>query len=501
MSSDVSRIVGVNISVSPLALQRAGFGILNIIGVTDVIPTEERVREYNSMTDVAADFADTDEEYLAAQIFFSQVPRPTVLYISRRNTVATKAELVGGAASTLPGDFSSYEDADIDINIDGTVRHLTGLDFSAITTMEDVAAVLQTALNAAVTGTTCTWSATTGKFTITNATAGSSHTLSFMVGVSEDDIVQSLCLGSACGGSIIPGFDVETAAQCLNAIEEKNSKWYGFAFTKEVNDDQIFCLAAAAWAEARTKLFCNTTKDANTIITGNTSSLAYALKTLDYSRTFSVYGPTVVDSEGDVIATNDYAAISVFARGATVDFNAENSTITYKFKQCPGIAPVDLSATHASNLIAANCNYYTQFGTALSGDAVTILAEGVCANGRFLDEVVGIDWLQNAIQTDVFNFLFQSTTKIPQTDAGVTGIVQVLSSDLEQAVTNGLAAPGYVTIGGQRVFLPKGYHIFQGLTENQNQADREARKAPPISFILKGAGAIHSVTITGTFVR
>lgn len=507
MSLSISRIVGVDISVSPLALQSAGFGILNIIGTSDSIPLSERIREYNDMAGVAVDFDSTDEEYKAAAIFFSQIPRPTTLYISRRNpTTPTAATLTGAATGAAYTAFTGITTGAMDISIDGTVEHLTDLDFSAATDLDDVATILEVALEAAVTGTTCTQ--VDGVFTITNATAGSANTLSFVTSVGATGLAALLKLRSTDGGTLTPGVDAESITESLDAIEAVNSKWYGFAFTKEVADSSITaggtaldCLDAAAWAETRMKVFANTSKDADTLVAGNTTNISYKLEALDYSRTFTVYGPTVVDSLGAVTATNDYAAVSMFARGATVNFDGTDTTITYKFKTAPGIAPVELSATQASNLIAVNCDYYTQFGTSLSGDAVSMLAEGVCANGRFLDEVVGIDWLQNSIQTDVLNYLYPSTTKIPQTDAGVSGIVHVLSKNLDQAVANGLAAPGYVTIDDTEVFLPKGYYISQGLVENQSQADRELRKAPPIAFIVKGAGAIHSVTITGTFVR
>jgi hypothetical protein len=495
MSLDVSRIVDVQISVSPLALQRAGFGILNIVGTSDVIPIAERVRSYNNIDEVGVDFASTDEEYIAASIFFSQVPRPSELYISRRATEDQPATLFG-SSTDVETDLSVWQaesDGELAIDVDGTPVEMLYLDFSTVTSMSDVAAVF----NASTTSIDTEWDGSRFIFTASGIVGDDT------IGYVEAPGIGGTYIGELTGAeetdsgsraeSKIVG---ETISESLNAIEAINSKWYGLAFTKEVRDDsqtdkgtQADCLDAAAWAEARTKTFWNNSSDENTLITGNTTNISYLLSQLEYSRTATVYN------------AGDYPAISMFARGATVDFSGTNTTITYKFKQLPGITVDDLSATQANNIIAVNCNYYTQFGTQLSGDAVSILAEGVMANGRFADEVVGIDWLQNSLQTDVFNYLFQSTTKIPQTDEGVDGIAQVMSGVLDQAVANGLAAPGNVTIDNDTVFLPKGYEIFQGLVEDQSQADREARKAPPIGFVIKGAGAIHEVTITGTFVR
>lgn len=44
--------------------------------------------------------------------------------------------------------------------------------------------------------------------------------------------------------------------------------------------------------------------------------------------------------------------------------------------------------------------------------------------------------------------------------------------------------------------LPGGYLIQSEPIDSQSQADRDARKAPPIYVSLKLAGAIHHVTIS-----
>jgi hypothetical protein len=43
---------------------------------------------------------------------------------------------------------------------------------------------------------------------------------------------------------------------------------------------------------------------------------------------------------------------------------------------------------------------------------------GVTPSGIFIDSIYNSIWFRNRIQTDVYNLLYQSTTKIPQTDAG-----------------------------------------------------------------------------------
>jgi len=120
------------------------------------------------------------------------------------------------------------------------------------------------------------------------------------------------------------------------------------------------------------------------------------------------------------------------------------------------------------------------------------------ASGVFFDEVHGIDWLQNAVETNVFGYLLTRTTKVPYTNKGVAAIEQQVISALDEAVNNGLIAPGE-TIDGE--FLPNGYKTTVIPVEDINQSDKEARHYPGLSFTVLGAGAIHSVQINGIFER
>jgi hypothetical protein len=104
------------------------------------------------------------------------------------------------------------------------------------------------------------------------------------------------------------------------------------------------------------------------------------------------------------------------------------------------------------------------------------------------------------VQTDVYNLLYQSTTKIPQTDAGTHQIVNVIEAACVQAVTNGLVAPGVWTAGGFGQLsmgdtLTKGFYVYAPPVATQDQADREARKSVLIQVAAKLAGAIHFVGV------
>lgn len=285
----------------------------------------------------------------------------------------------------------------------------------------------------------------------------------------------------------------ETLLEAVNALMDYNS-WYGLHLAvPEVDypdDADIIPISAAIEAATVSRIFAITTAEESILSSSDDTDLASKLKAAKYSRTFIQYS-----------STSRYAALSAFARAFTVDFNGSNTTITLKFKQEPGVTYETIGTSQANALEAKNCNVYVYYE-----NDTAILEQGVMANGDFFDERHGLDWLQNTVQTADYNTLYTSTTKIPQTDAGTTTRIANIELVLDQAVNNGLFAPGKWTGGpiGQLNTgdtLTKGYYIYAPRVDDQLQADREARKGVPIQVAAKLAGAVHYGSVAITVVR
>ena len=491
MSIPVSKIVKVNIFTSPTFPKRKGFGLLNIIGKSARLPLAERIRFYADMDGVAADFAATDEEYLAAQVFFSQSPSPRELAISRRFDTAVGGQLMGSVSiDQTIALFTAVANGGFDIMIDGVNRQVTALNFSASANLNAVAAAVQTKLAALLPGTTCVWSGK--RFIITSGTTGTASTVVYATAPTGAgapvDVSGLLGLRAADKGIYAAGVAAEaTMGATLDALQAYDPSWYGFTMTKEATEAQL--KECAAWAEARVKMFGYSTSASNVQDGSSTADIASFFKNNLYRRTIGIW------DENDA-----YPVVSAMARGFVVNFDEFNSTLTLKFKQLPGVTPTNISETQRVALTGKNINYYSQYGES------AMLAEGVMASGHFFDEVHGLDWLQNAVETEVFGHLYTRTTKVPQTDKGVAALVQQVDRAMLQGVNNGLLAPGYwngMDLGEVKSgdFLPKGFYTWAQPVRLQSQSDRQARKAPPIQVIAKGAGAIHSVDVSITFER
>lgn len=283
----------------------------------------------------------------------------------------------------------------------------------------------------------------------------------------------------------------ETLAQAITAVLQFTN-WYGLGIADEdeLTPAEITATAAAIQASSLSRVFAVTSSDSGIIDSATTSDVASTLKAAGYSRTFVQYS-----------TKSKYAALSAFGRAFTVNFTGNNTTITLKFKTEPGVTYETLTSSQAAAVDSKNANVYVYYA-----NDTAILQQGVMSNGDFFDERHGLDWLQNYVQTNLFNLLYTSTSKIPQTEAGITRLLTNVEMSLDQAVSNGLVAPGVWNGGdiGQIAAgdtLTKGYYVYAQPLSSQAQSDREKRRAPLIQAAIKLAGAVHYADVQINVVR
>jgi hypothetical protein len=482
----VQQIINVTTVLTPIASAARNFGGTLAIGSSSVIDVNERIRSYGDLAGVASDFGTSAPEYLAAQKFFGQAPKPSLLYIGRWAQTATSGLLHGGILSAVGqtlANFTAVTAGKLTVTIDGTSKAMTALNFSGAANLNAVAAIVTTALSTAG---TCVWSANNNRFDIISATTGVLSSVSFAATVSTDQAVsQIMGLRAQDGGSLVNGIASETLASCVQLLASLSTAWYfvGIAATGTgAAETDMPSVAAVVEGLTPERLAGFTTQDPNVLVPGSTTTLPYVLQATPYERSLTQY-----------CSTSPYVVFSLFGRGATIDFSGQNTTITYKFKEEPGVTAENLTVNQYKAAAAVNCNVFTALDNGIS-----ILQEGKTAANYYIDEVQGFDWLANAIQVAQFNALF-GANKIAQTDSGVNRLVTVTNRVLDQAVRNGLLAAG--TWDSETVFgtlqtgqtLPQGYYTYAQPVAQQTVADRQARISPPIQVAAKSAGAIHFV--------
>ncbi len=479
----VDRVVNVTINLQPLAASRRNFGVLLIAGASDVIPPAERIRSYTGIDGVASDFGLDAPEYLAAELFFSQSPRPAILQIGRWVKTPCPAMLRGGiltAEEAALARWTAIADGSLTLHVAGETHAVAGLDFSEVTNLNAVASVISG--KAASSGVACAWDGE--RFTLTTLDAGPGATLTYCTDAAEGTaIADALKLTPATALAPQDGLPAETIKECVVELADRGD-WYGLAVADDgLGVDDHLVVAQYIQAASKSRIYAATITDTRVLDAAYADDLASRGKALKLSRLFCCY------------SANKYAAVSAIGRAFTVNFSANRSTITLKFKQLPSVEAEGLTESQANTLAAKRCNVFAAYN-----NDTAILQEGVMSGDAWFDEIHGTDWLQNAVQTELWNLLYQSKTKVPQTNSGVHQLITCIENVLEQAVNNALVAPGTWNGDGfgqleRGDYLPKGYYVYSEPIELQAQSEREQRKAPPVQCAVKLAGAIHSVDV------
>lgn len=474
----VSSVVNVQINMAPTAAPLRNFGACLIVGTSPVIGPQTRIRTYASteLNDIATDFGADALEYKAAVAFFGQSPQPTEVQIGRWCKTASSGLLNGRILATgeqAITKFTSIDAGAFDVDIDGETVNVTAVDLSSQSNLNGVASQVTAAL--ASKG-TCTWDGQ--RFVITSATTGTSSTVAK---VTSTDLSQAMGLDE--GTTSESGVDQETLAEAINTFLDFPS-WYMMAFAAEAEDDDIIAAAQIIEAASPSRIFALTTQDTAELDGSQTTSLGYKLNAANLQRTLILYS-----------SSSPVAVASVLGRMATVNFSGSNTTITLKFKQLPGITAENLRYSQSQALSDHCVNVF-----AVYDNETQILQEGVMCGGWFIDERHGLDWLQNYVETAVWNLLY-GAGKVGQDETGMNELVTTVSQAIEQAVTNNLVSPGVWNSDGFGALnrgdtLSTGYYVYIQPLEEQSQAEREARQAPPIQCAIKLTGAVHFADVT-----
>jgi hypothetical protein len=505
----ISDQVNVTVSVGTPGLSAQAFGTTLITGLSARLPATDRIRFYSSLSAVAADFQTSDEEYKAAQVWFAAQGVPQ-LAIARRWTSAVSGGLYGAlltSAQQALALFTAVTNGGFDVSLNGVNKQLTALDFHLQTTLNGVASVIQTALAVALAGTTCVW--TGSRFVIQTALTGTGSSVGFAVAPtgagSPVDISALLGLAASSGGYSSTGAAAEaTADVSLANIAGKSSQWYGNALSHDSSASDK--LAAAQWSINNNKAYLHTETAAGAIAAGDTTSTAYLIAQL------TVVSAVVINNGQAVCiysSTSNYAAVGAWVNLAKIDFTQADAMQTMNGQQIAGVTPESIDATAAAYLRAKNCGAYANYGAV--GASYPMIFDGKASSGRWADEVLGLAWLQNQLQVDIFNYLRSLRSRLPQTDEGMASLMGIVEKTCQKAVNNGLLAPGVwlgnqiKTTAGDVVnngdLLKVGFRVMADSIASQSAASRATRVAPPIAIAAKGAGAIHQVNVAVTFDR
>jgi len=492
MAIETTEFANVSIAVSPVGVSGGNFGVLGFLTNEEgVVGTAERGRAYTSLASVGGDWASTSEVYKAATAFYAQTPTPTDFVVLVAFETNQAAVLTGGGhdqLSELVLINGTTNAGNFNITIDGSAVAISDLDLSSATDLGGVADILELAINTENGSNVCSVTHTGLGFEVKSLVTGSASTITFAEGTAgAGDVDAASALGLAQHqGKVSLGINAETPVEGLANALSMGIDFTGLVTHKKYRDvagqaDGNNTADIADWAEAAKKIFCNTSNNLATLSSVITSDIASVLKSKTLRFSLTTFSKSV----------NEYPSASVFGRAASVNFSAINTTITLNLKQMPTITAEDLTPAEFGVLQSKNASAVVRIGK-----TVNAYTSSRMASGSWLDTTHGLLWLENRCEVDMFNLLYQSTTKIPYTQTGINTAAATLDRSLQAAVRNGLAGAGFLPDG---TYLPEGYRVNVVALADVASSDKGNRIYKGLSFDMVGAGALHEVEVSGSF--
>jgi hypothetical protein len=287
---------------------------------------------------------------------------------------------------------------------------------------------------------------------------------------------------------VIPLLTSPSTETLAEAITRAISLVYfgGCSYTWDVASE---IAAAATVAQSAGKmLFFSSATAADLVTTG----LINARKTASQSYVRCLY-----HSDADEL---DAFRWGYAGRAMSTNFSGSNTAGTMHLKTLSGVTPdTALTETVLNNAEAAGADVYVN----IAGQSC-VLSYGA---NRFYDDVYNLMWLIGALTVGGFNYLRQTSTKVPQTEGGMSGLKGAYRAVCKQAISNGFIAPGTWTAADtfgdtedfHRNIADFGFYVYSAPVALQASADRALRKAPVCQIAIKYAGAIHSSAVIVQF--
>lgn len=465
----ISEITKVVLEISPSIAAPESFGTVLFLTTEDGgVLGARRSKEYTLLADLEADFGAESEAAIAAGFWYAQGAEK--FQVGLIKTESRASTLKGGTVALE--ELQTITEGGFTVQAGGNDFFVTGLDFTLASDISEVVAVL----NGKLTAFGITASDSGGSITLTRDTFGE-ETVEPLVD-SLGGAVEALGLGE--GAVVSAGESPETLRQAVSKVTDEDDSYLMLAFHKDFRDtDEVVDLAM--FAEASDKILLNTSNRTTAFNPLSISNIGLKLMEKSLKNTLTTYSSF----------PNEYPELAAGARAAIVNFDGIGTTITLAHKVLAGVTVEKLKNSEWKTLKERNMNAVIN----LRGNFR--YEYGVMASGNYFDTIHGSLWLKSRIQSDVSARLML-LDKIAYTDEDIGILIQTMTTGLEQAITNGLGAPGYDDAG---VYFPLGYEVTAQPVNTVAIADKKNRIYKGLGFKLIGAGALHQVEIYGKFVE
>lgn len=431
--AEVKEIIQINITRETKGVSRQGFGTPLFLGNTPAFASGELVRTYTGSDAVLNDFSDTSPEYIAAQRFFGQNPKPTYIKIGFHNTSPSSARFEVTVVDETLYSFNLEE---------SEVSYTSGVG----ATVEEIVSGLEDA------------------FALASAPGTFTDNLDGTFTVTPDNVANFDITNVSTELTVSYAEGTDSLTDALAKIREQDSDWYFLtAYTHDVED----ILEIAAYAETQMLIYGTSYKGSDALDAMDTNDPGSLLQAQNYSQTFIEYAedPT------------EYPECAIIGKQSTT----EPGSSTWKFKEVTGVTPSNLTTTQSIVLKGTRFDAGKGYNTYEPVGGRVMFAEGRMVNGEFIDIIRFAHWVQARMSERIFMSLMNSQ-KTPYTTAGFA----VIEGHMRAVLNEGVEVGG---LADYQVIVPN--------PRNIDPNSRANRVAEGFEFSGTLQGAIHFIGISG----
>lgn len=400
-------------------------GSFDIQGGSDTLPAVIQVIEGASGTPVGA--------------LLGLVSGPTLIVSD--GVGATPPQILGNIQTQNIGIYSGTSDGSFTLQIGSVTHTFTGLNFTADTTLANVASTVQTAIQAFTAGgvqftsATVTYDAARGSF---NFLGGDDQDVTISVQEGTVGTPIGTALGWVSGSTLlwISGIASLSPLDSLMISAAASNNFGSFLFMGGLGVDDITDIAQWNSTQNVTFIYC-------VPVLNQTIAIQYTNAISGFAGTQITLAPlsTEYPEQGPMMVL------------AATAYDQPNSVQNYMFQQF-NLTPSVTTNTDADFYDSIRVNYYgvTQTAGVLLAFYQRGLMMGLPVSPLFLNLYANEMWLKDAAQSSLMNLLINQN-RIPANKNGESQILAVLQSVIEEATNNGTISANKTLTSDQKAFI------------------------------------------------
>src|SRR5690606_27821525 len=397
---------------------------------------------FDSADEVRQYFGVNSAEYLRALFYFGWISllitRPNKISFARWAEVDTAPLIFGAVQQQSLSNWTNITDGAFSITLGSDTNEISGLDFSAATSLADVATVIQTALQlqsgAMWTASSVTYDASRGSFNLTGGAVGPA-VVSVSAPATGTDILISGLLGWTSGAIFSNGVSAEDPEEAVAGSAAASSNFGSFGFMDDLTISEV--TAVASW---------NNTQNNSYLYSVGVSEDDAA----DYSAALENLSGVALT---EVLYGSEYPDMIPIMILAATDYTRPQSVQNYMYKQF-ALTPTVTTDAKATTLDDLRINYYGRTQTA--GQNLDFYQRGVMMGlptaavdmNTYANEI----WLKDAVAVQIMS-IFLNLARIPANNSGKATILTALTEVIDQALLNGVFSVGKALSSIQKLYI------------------------------------------------